>query len=148
MSNTRIFSFMLIAGAALMMFPVCAFAADDAHKSGHPGVNPLIEEMVILDGVFRDVVSGVALADGEKVHNALKSMHGTMEKTHEGVHEGKVTIPKNADRVREFVKMDKRFHRDLEALAHAAHGNDIKAMEKLTGKLLHGCIACHETFRK
>jgi cytochrome c556 len=74
-------------------------------------------------------------------------MHGAMEKTHEGVHEGAVRIPKNADRVQEFVKMDKQFHKDLESLAGAAGKNDKKAMLDLTKKLLDGCVSCHEGFR-
>lgn len=140
---------MLVAGAALTMSFASAQASDNLAASGHAdGVNPLVEEMVILDGVFRDVVSGVALGDGGKVHKALESMHGTMEKTHEGVHHGTVTIPKNANRVNEFVKMDKRFHHELEALAHAAEKNDTREMVKLTGRLLQGCVKCHETFRK
>jgi cytochrome c556 len=117
-------------------------------KSSHSGANPLIEEMIILDNVFREVVSAVSLGDGERVHKALHHMHGTMEKTHEGVHAGTVKIPKNAQRIDEFVKMDKEFHGNLEALAHAAHKNDQKEMLSLTKKLLDGCVNCHQTFRK
>jgi cytochrome c556 len=109
--------------------------------------NPLIEEMLILDKVFRDVVSGVALGSGEAVHKALHAMHGTMEKTHEGVHAGAVKLPKNADRMEEFVAMDKKFHQDLESLAHAAHMNDQEQMLALTKTLLDACVRCHQKFR-
>lgn len=112
------------------------------------GPSPLISEMHILDGVFRDVVSAVSLGDGAGVHKALEAMHGTMEKTHEGVHSGTVKIPKNADRVEEFVKRDKAFHNNLEALARAAQKNNRKGMLALTKKLLDGCVSCHQTFRK
>lgn len=118
------------------------------HAAADSGANPLIEEMVQLDEVFRSVVSGVALGDGERVHAALESMHGAMEKTHEGVHAGKVTIPKNPGKVKEFVKMDKDFHAKLETLAHAAHKNDQKKMLALTKQLLDGCVSCHQMFRK
>lgn len=117
-------------------------------KEVHSGTNPLIEEMVILDGAFREVVSAVAMGDGERAHKALESMHGTMEKTHEGVIAGAVKIPKNAHRAKEFVKMDKEFHKNLEALAHASHKNKQKLMLSLTKKLLDGCVNCHQTFRK
>lgn len=112
------------------------------------GPNPLISEMRILDGVFREVVSAVALGDGAAVHKALEAMHGTREKTDEGVHSGAVRIPKNADRLEEFVKMDRGFHSDLEKLVHAAHMNNRKSMVALTKKLLDGCVNCHQTFRK
>ena len=111
------------------------------------GGNPLLEEMVKLDAVFRDVVSGVALGNGARVHRALESMHGTMEKTHEGVHRGTVKIPRNGNRVKEFVSLDKQFHYKLEELAHAAHTSDQNAMLKLTKELLEGCVQCHRTFR-
>ena len=118
------------------------------HAATDNGVNPLIEEMEKLDEVFRAVVSAVALGDGERVHAALESMHGFKEKTHEGVHAGKVTIPKNPKRVKEFVKMDEDFHAKLETLAHAAHNNDQKKMLLLTKQLLEGCVSCHQIFRK
>lgn len=118
------------------------------HAASDTGVNPLVEEMVQLDEVFRAVVSGVALGEGERVHAALESMHGVMEKTHEGVHAGKVTTPKNPKKVKEFVKMDRDFHAKLETLAHAAQKDDQKKMLALTKQLLDGCVSCHQMFRK
>lgn len=117
------------------------------HKHEHAG-NPLIEEMVKLDEVFRDVVSGVAVSDGHRVHEALEKMHGTMEKTHEGVHHGTVTLKKNANRLNEFVEQDKQFHGKLEDLAKAAHKNDGSAMLSLTKDLLDRCVKCHRDFRQ
>ncbi len=116
-------------------------------RHSHKDTNPLVEEMLILDKVFRDVVSAVSLGNGEAAHQALKAMHGTMEKTHEGVEKGTVQIPRNADHLEEFVAMDTAFHDDLERLAHASHENDQKKMLELTKKLLDGCVACHQKFR-
>jgi cytochrome c556 len=122
------------------------------HRTGSgaqpTGTNPLIEEMVTLDGVFRDVVSAVVLGQGAQVHKALESMHGTMEKTHEGVHAGTVTLPRNNKRMPEFVKMDKQFHEKLEALALSGQRNDQKDMLSLTKQLLDRCVQCHQLFRK
>jgi len=119
-----------------------------AAQSGHEhGSNPLIEEMVALDAVFRDVVSGVAMSDGHRVHEALHKMHGTMEKTHEGVKHGTVTLKKNANRLNEFVEQDKQFHGKLEDLATAAHKNDNSAMLSMTKDLLDRCVKCHRDFR-
>jgi cytochrome c556 len=117
------------------------------HKHEHGG-DPLIEEMVALDAVFRDVVSGVAMSDGHRVHGALEKMHGTMEKTHEGMKHGSVTLKKNANRLNEFVEQDKIFHGKLEDLAKAAHKNDGNAMLALTKELLDGCVRCHRDFRQ
>jgi cytochrome c556 len=118
----------------------------EQHKHEHGG-NPLIEEMVALDAVFRDVVSGVAMGDGHRVHDALEKMHGSMEKTHAGVKHGTVTLKKNANRLNEFVEQDKQFHNKLEDLAKAAHKNDGSAMVSLTKELLDRCVKCHRDFR-
>lgn len=142
---------------AVASLPIALSAQDSHHQHHGPSAttndkastqNPLIEEMTKLDNVFRDVVSGVSLGDGHKVHEALESMHGTMEKTHEGVDKGTVNLQKNAHRLEEFLKMDKAFHADLEKLAHAAHKNERKTMLSLTKNLLDGCVSCHQTFRK
>lgn len=112
--------------------------------AGHSD-NPLVEEMVKIDDVFREVMSGVSLGDGARVHQALKTMYGTMEKTQEGLHHGMVKLPKNSARVNEFVDLDKKFHAKLETLSVAAHKNDQQAMLKLTKELW--TAACSATAR-
>jgi hypothetical protein len=158
--NRRI-SFIFAGIAASLILSFSAFGvSDDKHHAGEykqeqseqhkheHGGNPLIEEMVALDAVFRDVVSAVAMSDGHRVHEALETMHGTMEKTHAGVKHGTVTLKKNADRLNEFVEQDKQFHGKLEDLAKAAHKNDGSAMVSLTKDLLDRCVKCHRDFRK
>jgi len=138
----------------LMIFMIFPLLSLGEHEHGShqerkdTGASPLIEEMIKLDAVFRDVVSGVAMGDGKRVHEALETMHGTMEKTHEGVHHGTVVLRKNAGRLNEFIARDKQFHEKLEQLAHAAHGNDQNAMVALTKELLDGCVSCHRDFRQ
>ncbi|HTG01452.1 MAG TPA: hypothetical protein VK654_12805 [Nitrospirota bacterium] len=119
-------------------------AADQRHDHR---ASPLVHEMIILDGVFRDVVSAVALGDGARARKALEAMHGTMEETHEGVDEGTVKLRKNAGRLHEFIELDKAFHARLEALALAAGKNDQKSMLTLTKELLDRCAGCHQVFR-
>ena len=109
--------------------------------------NPLIEEMQILDNVFREVVSAVSIGNSGRVTHALHAMQGTMEKTHEGVHHGTVKLTKNADKLETFVKMDKEFHGELEKLAEAAKKNDQQAMLSLSKGLLDGCVKCHGMFK-
>ena len=135
---------------SLMVQPLLVSAQEhhmhDTAPSGH-SENPLIDEMMRLDAAFRDVVSGVSLGDGARVYQALEAMHGTMEKTHEGMRHGIVKVPKNPARVKEFVDLDKKFHARLETLSEAAHKNDQQAMLKLTKELLDNCVQCHRTFR-
>ena len=122
-------------------------AKQAADTGANPGANPLIEEMVKLDAAFHEIVSGVALDDAARVRKAIESMHGAMEKTHEGVHSGNVKIPKNADRVEDFVRQDKQFHTGLEQLAAAAGKNDRDGMLRITRQLLGECVQCHRDFR-
>jgi cytochrome c556 len=155
-------SLIIIGFAASAVIALSAFGGSDPEKkhltsehqhgavspSKHEhGENPLIEEMVALDAVFRDVVSGVAMSDGHRVHEALEKMHGTMEKTHEGVKHGTVTLKKNANRMNDFVTQDRQFHGKLEDLARAAHKNDSSSMLSLTKDLLDRCVRCHRDFR-
>lgn len=153
-TEKKIFAFTMCIAIFFSWVFTPAVNAKDSHPDtekvsvADAGKNPLIEEMELLDGVFREVVSGVAIGDGEQVHKALQSMHGAMEKTHEGVHEGTVEIPKNANREEEFIQMDKTFHRDLERLAQAAHQNDWQGMLSITKSLLDMCVQCHREFRE
>jgi len=135
-------------------FPSPACAGHD-NNSGHSPAptpaaapDPLIEEMLTLDSVFRNVVSAVAIADAEKVQKAMTPMHGAMEKTHEGIHAGTVTLPKNAAKIGEFVKRDRKFHEMLEALDRAAGLNHQQEMLRITKQLLDGCVQCHRVFRR
>jgi len=142
---------------ALLLFaglPALVYAGHDNNASHSPSPpttaapNPLIEEMLTLDNVFRDIVSAVALADAKKVQKAMEPMHGVMEKTHEGIHAGTVTLPKNAVRMGEFVKRDRKFHEMLEALDRAAGHNHQQEMLRITKQLLDGCVQCHRAFRR
>ena len=138
--------------AALFLF--AGHPALPAEEAKHPpspaktAPNPLIEEMLTLDGVFRDIVSAVALSDSRKVQTALAPMHGVMEKTHEGIEAGSVTLPKNAARISEFVGRDRKFHEMLEALDRAAGHNHHKEQLRITKQLLDQCVQCHRLFGK
>ena len=109
--------------------------------------NALLEEMATLDRAFRNIVSAVSLGDTDAVQKALEPMHGTMEKTHEGVHAGTVVVLKNADRIAEFERLDRAFHAKLDALGRAAHHKNNKEMLRITKQLLEGCVQCHMKFR-
>lgn len=142
------FALLLFAG-----FPPPCSALDEHHDHIHgptqaSAANPLVEEMTTLDKAFRDIVSAVALSDTEKVHAALQSMHGAMEKTHEGMHAGTLTLPKNASRSKEFIERDKKFHEKLDALDRAARRDNQREMLRITKQLLDGCVQCHQTYRK
>lgn len=134
--------------SVLVATPFVAGAAEHGHhETTDAGPGALVEEMRALDAVFREVVSAVAIGDGHRVHKALETMHGKMEKTQEALHKGEVALRKNADRAEEFEKMDRDFHERLATLGRAAERGDIASMTAVTKKLLSSCVACHERFR-
>ncbi|MBN2654428.1 MAG: cytochrome c [Nitrospirae bacterium] len=107
----------------------------------------LIQEMLTLDSAFKEIVSAVALQSSDRVLKAIEPMHGTMEKTHEAVKSGNVTIRKNQKKIATFIQMDKSFHANLASLEAAAKKNNQKLMASTTKKLFDGCISCHQMFR-
>ncbi len=139
----------LLLAAGFPAFTNAAHAADASPASSPPSsAGPLLEEMQTLDKAFRNIVSAVAVGDSANVRAAVASMHGAMEKTHEGIHSGAVVLPRNAGRIKEFVRKDRKFHEKLEALDRAAGLNHQQEMLRITKLLLDGCVQCHSTFRK
>lgn len=137
--------FTIEAASILLVLLSCIWGVSSAQ--GAMGDNPLIDEMVLLDRAFMDVVSAVAVGSGHRVLNALEPMHGTMEKTHEAIHSGVVKLSKNQKRIDEFAKMDEAFHNNLEKLEDAARKENKDAMISITKKLLDGCVNCHKIFK-
>lgn len=134
----------LIIGAQSLPGLAMALAAEKAP----PVQSPLKDEMQTLNAVFQRVVTAVSLGDGEAVSRALHSMHGKEERTAEALHSGAVRPPKNADKLDEFQRLDRKFHRELDLLASAARTNDRQKMLTLTKRLLDGCVECHSAFRR
>ena len=147
-----------LAAIILWMSPVPAHSAEHHHHSPEStqvaqmgpsfGGNPLVDEMMILDSVFKEIVSGVALGDGPRVFRAVESLHGTMAETQHALRSGFVRPPKNPEKLQEFETLDRQFHGQLDTLAQAAIMNDQRKMADITKKLLDGCVKCHEMFRR
>lgn len=146
--------FLFAVTALAIAAPATIYAAQghDHHAAaaaGHKATgSELKEEMYQLDKAFREIVSGVALGNGQRVFKAIHTLHGKREATQHALHEGKIKLPKNQERANEFEEMDNEFHKDLELLASAAKKNDGPKMAALTKKLLDSCVSCHNTFRK
>lgn len=118
-------------------------SAEDRHIS-----NPLIEEMRSLDNSFREIVSAVTTAEGERIVRAIESLHGLREKTHQAIKSGIIRLPRNQHRLKEFLKLDMKFHTELDLLLKAARKNNQRRMLIMTKKLLDGCVNCHRVFKR
>ena len=147
MKNTWIFA--IISALVLAAATTIAVSAEHRHQGSadHKGPNALVEEMRRLDKAFHEIVSGVALNDSRRVRAAIESLHGAFAKTQDALYHGEAELRKNPQDAKVFERMDRDFHKDLEALSHAAEKNDSKRMNELTKKLLDGCVSCHKSFR-
>src|SRR3989304_2813476 len=73
-----------------------------------------------LAATFHEIVSGVALNDSRRVRAAIESLHGAFAKTQDALYHGEAELRKNPQDAKVFERMDRDFHKDLEALSQAA----------------------------
>lgn len=111
--------------------------------------NLILKEMAALDSAFKTAIDAVVLNEPEKIASAFGEVQKVREDVEGAVKKGvKITLPKNQKRFREFVRMDDKFHRDLEILLSAAKKKRMWAVQRQTHRLLDACVRCHTIFRK
>ncbi len=112
-------------------------------------MNPVPEEMAALDSAFKIIIGAVILGDIEVIHPALSKVRDSREALEGAVKTGcQISLPKNQNRLGDFLKLDSQFHIDLEELSAAAETGQKKVVRNLTHRLLDECVGCHERFRK
>ncbi len=111
--------------------------------------NLLLKEMAAIDRAFKATIDGLVLNQPDKIAPAYDEVQKIREQMEQAVKEGrKITLPKNQSMYAAFLKIDRRFHRDVEILLDAAKGNRRKLVYRQTYRLLNMCIRCHAVFRK
>jgi hypothetical protein len=113
-----------------------------------PAGNSLVEEMLVIDQGFRDIVSAVSLGDNRQVRSSLEAVHGAAGKTGRGVRAGNFKLPKNSQRIKEFSKIDHGFQEKLKSLGRTAKHKNSKEMVRITKQILDDCVQCHQIFKK
>jgi cytochrome c556 len=109
----------------------------------------LRKEMAVLDSVLKTTVDAVVLNEPARVPPAFDELHVIREQIDRAIKSGvKIPLPKNQKRFREFVRLDNKFHRDLELLLKAANKGSLPAVQRQTHRLLDACVRCHSIFRK
>lgn len=135
----------------IFIFLFCAvFSAGIAISAEKQESQNLIQkEMTALDSAFKSTVDAVVLNEPGRIAPAFEGVNKIREEVEHAVKVGaKITLPKNQKRFREFVKLDDKFHRNLEVLLKAAKKNRMEDVRKQTHRLLDACVRCHSTFRK
>jgi hypothetical protein len=103
----------------------------------------------IAKGIIEDCkTSGVELlrlcGEGEPtLHSSFVELHEHAIKAGE-----KVRLPRHQKRFKEFVRLDNKFHHELEVMLKAAKKNKIVAVKRQAQRLLDACVRCHNVFRK
>jgi len=135
----------------LSVFFVAAFSAVGIAASvEQQGSRNLIQkEMIALDSAFKVTVDAIVLNEPGRILPAFKETNELRVQVEQAVKGGtKIVLPKNQKRFREFVRLDNKFHRDLELLLKAAGKKNVAAVQRQTHRLLDACVRCHRIFRK
>ena len=125
-------------------FP-CIGIAEEHQESG----NLIQREMVALDSALKTTIDAIVLNELGRVAPAFDEVDKIREQVEHAVeHKQKITLPRNQKRFREFVRLDNKFHHELQVLLKAAKKNKMGVVQKQTHRLLDACVRCHAIFRK
>ncbi len=134
-------------------------AAEAAAAAGHdhggdvaveplpPGVNAVQNEMRVLHDAFQEATQAVINNQLSHVVPAIQKVDAARKHTVEALNKGEIKLPKNGDKLDEFVQEDEAFHGELIKFVQAANANDLQAASKQAGVVLNTCTQCHLKFR-
>lgn len=135
----------LIIVAACLIFSLTGISTLGRAK----GLNLSKEEMLALDPAFKKIIDAVVMENLKIIKPALADLHEAREEVERAVKAGqKIALPKNQDKLKEFIELDDRFHEEFEVLEKAAEAGNKKVVQQQTHKLLDACVVCHERFAK
>lgn len=109
--------------------------------------SPVKVEMRLLDKAFKNLIDSLILNNPKAIEEPFHEVHMAKANTEAALKKGEVKLPKNNDKIKQFVQMDEQFHGKLEALIEASRKGDMKGVQDVTHKLLNGCVQCHNKFR-
>lgn len=136
----KIFAVVFIAVSALSM----AIAAEKQEPQ-----NLILKEMIPLDNAFKVTIEALVLNQPERIAPAFEEVHKARAEVEDAAKKGtEIRLPRNQKRFKEFVRLDDKFHIELETLLHAAKGKEARVVQRQAHKLLDLCVRCHAIFRK
>lgn len=132
--------------SAILVVFLCgiAYGADTQETQGL-----IMKEMAALDKAFKITVDAVILNQPDKIVPAFAEVQSIREQVEQAVKDKKkITLPKNQNKFKAFLRLDHRFHREVEAMVRAAKKKRMRAVNRQTHNLLTMCVRCHDIFRK
>lgn len=134
----------LIAIALVLVFTSISSAAEKQNAE-----NLIIKEMIALDKAFKTTIDAVVLNRLDKIAPAFEDVHKVREQVeHAAKEREKIVLPKNQSLFKVFVRMDNRFHHEVEILVDASKKKNMKAVQRQVSRLLNMCVRCHGLFRR
>jgi len=141
---------------ALSIFLAASGWAEEADHSKHmthaaaetaPTDNPVKNEMRLLDAAYKNLLDSILLDTPEAIEPPFHEVHRAKMATEKALHAGRLVLPKNSDKLGEFVEMDEAFHEKLKKLLGVARKKDRKGIQDSAHEILDGCVKCHSRFR-
>lgn len=109
--------------------------------------SPIKVEMRLLNAAFINLVTALVLNNPKAIEEPFHEVHKAKAGTEKAIKKGGLKLPKNSDKMMQFVEMDERFHKEMEALIAASRKGDMKKIQDVTHRFLDGCVQCHTMFR-
>ncbi len=110
--------------------------------------NLIQREMTALDAALKVAVDAIVLNDLQRIFPAFQEMDSLRAQREETVKGGtRIALPRNQKRFKEFLRLDNKFHHDVDLLLKAARKNNLGAVQRQTHVLLDACVRCHRIFR-
>ncbi|MEK6725559.1 MAG: hypothetical protein AABY54_03285 [Deltaproteobacteria bacterium] len=134
------------AAVSMALSAVVAVHAEEA-KNAPAADNPVKVEMRLLNDAFKNLLDSLILNNPGAIEEPFHEVHRAKANTEKALEKGEIKLPKNSNKMKEFIHMDEQFHGKLEALIEASRKGDMKAVQDVTHKLLNGCVQCHNKFR-
>ena len=137
---------LIMSAVVSLVLGVAVVNAEEA-KTVPPADNPVKAEMRLLDKAFKNLIDSLILNNPKAIEEPFHEVHMAKANTEAALKRGEIKLPKNSNKMKEFVHMDEQFHGKLEALIEASRKGDMKGVQDVTHKLLNGCVQCHNKFR-
>ncbi len=110
--------------------------------------NLIQREMAALDSALKVTVDAIVLNDLQRIHPAFQEADRLRAQREQAVKGGaRIVLPRNQKRFKEFLRMDNKFHHDVDHLLKTARKNNPGAVQRQTHRLLDACVRCHRIFR-
>lgn len=132
-----------------VLFLLVSFVSIGTAEENQESGDLVQREMIALNSAFKATIDALVLNEPGRIGPAFVEVNKIREQVEHAVeHRVRITLPRNQKRFKEFVRLDNKFHHELELLLKAAKKNKMRVVQKQTHRLLDACVRCHAIFRK